>query len=113
MAAIASTIIIATIHIRAVRSRKRVGSGSTSEQRNHEFNTYNPLHSPAEQARHSGGETVIIQYNSNGNKETNIIVTREESVNFMELPPISDTASTIDNVELSNNDQINSHTFTC
>ena len=95
-------------------ARKRVGSGSTSEQSNHEFNTYNQLHSQAEQARHNGGETVIyIQYNGNGNEETNIIVTGEESANSVELPPNSDTISTIDNVELSNNDQINSHSYAC
>ena len=105
-------IIIATILIRA-RSIKRVGSGSMSEQSNHEFHTYDPLHSQAEQARHNGGETVIIQYNISGNEETNIIVTREESVNAVELPPNSDTISTIDNVELSNTDQINSHEVPC
>ena len=102
-----------TILIKA-RSRKRVGSGSTSEQSNHESHTYNQLHSQAEQARHNGGETVIyIQHNGSGNEETNIIVTREESVTSMELPPNSDTISTIDNIELPNNDQINSHAVPC
>lgn len=106
------TIIAMTLIIK-IRSRKQVGSGSTSEQSNHESHTYDPLHSQAEQARHNGGETVIIQYNISGNEETNIIVTREDSVDSVELPPNSDTISTIDNIELPNNDQINSHAVPC
>jgi hypothetical protein len=117
IAIIAATIIILLLFVaRAVRSRNRVGSDGTSEQRNHEFNAYDPMQSQAEEARHDGGRTVTIQHIGSGNEENNIIVTEvpgEESVHSMELPPPSDAISTIDDIELPNDVQINSNEVPC
>jgi hypothetical protein len=115
--AIASTITATILIARSVRSRNRVGSDGTSEQRNHEFNAYDPMQSQAEEARHDGGRTMIIRHNGRtGNEENNVIVTevpREESVDSMELPPPSDAISIIDEMELPNNVQINSNEVPC
>lgn len=98
-----------------IRSRKQVGIGGTSEQRNQELNAYTPIDPQAEQARYDGGGTMILQHNGSGNEE-NIIVTEapgEISEDSMELPPPFDTISTIDDMELPNDVQINSNGVPC
>ncbi len=112
---VVSTITATILIARSVRSRNQVGSDGTSEQRNHEFNVYDPMQSQAEEARHDGGRTVTIQHDGGGNEDyNNIIVTEgDESVDSMELPPPSDAISTIDDMELPNNVQINSNEVPC
>ena len=112
-------IIITFKSVFRVRSRKQAASNHASGNEDVNANTPICRQGDHEHTRYDGGGTNNLQHNCNGSgyqSEDNVVTEAPGvvSMDSMELPPpLYDTISTIDEMELPNDSQMNSNGVLC